>query len=155
MTALEWFALATAIATVVGPCAAVCITLWYQSSDRKYQRRLGIFLTLLRWRRHPLSADYVGALNLVSAEFHDERPVMSVYGELKDLLGDAGWSSGNQIAVTSLVERTESKAAELISVIANTVSVKISQIEILRGGYLPRGWHDDEQLTRAMRDELS
>lgn len=42
---MEW---SIVIATVVGPIAAVAITLWYQKSDRNYQRKIAVFSIMMR-----------------------------------------------------------------------------------------------------------
>ena len=73
---------------------AVAITLWYQTSDRIYQRRLAVFSTMMRWRRHIMSIDFVGSLNMVPVDFSDSREVMARYGELFTIFQDSGWESG-------------------------------------------------------------
>jgi hypothetical protein len=148
---MEW---EVVLATFVSPIIAVAITLWHQGRDRTYQRRLTVFTTMMRMRRHPLSTDYVGALNLVPIEFHSKGIVISKYKELMSIYADPSWISGGQ-AIERLVNSADTKAAELLSSMATVLKVKIDSIDILQGGYSPKGWSDEEALQQNVKYSLN
>jgi hypothetical protein len=56
------FGWAIFVATFAGPVAAVIVTRWIDSQRDEYQRRLGIFRTLMATRAIGLSPDRVAAL---------------------------------------------------------------------------------------------
>lgn len=146
---MEW---AVVAATVVGPVAAVIITLWYQASDRRYQRKVAVFSTMMRWRRHILAVDFVGSLNLVPVEFSNSPKVVSRYQELFQLFEDSGWRSEDLVIRNRLIDSINSKTTELLSAMASDLHIKIDQIQILKSAYAPQGWADEEERSRNLRD---
>jgi hypothetical protein len=144
---IDW---AVVAATLIGPAVAVGITLWYQNRDRAYQIKLTVFTTMMRLRRHQLSGEYVGALNLVPVVFHNAPTVVTRYKELMSILSDPSWKTGDD-AVHRLVGNTEAKATELLSEMAKALSIQLEQMDIHRGAYAPEGWANEEELSKAIR----
>ncbi len=142
---------AVVIATLVGPVVAVVITLAYQAADRKYQRKSAVFTTMMKMRRRQLSAEYVGALNMVPVEFHDSIHVTQKYRELIEIYSDSGWKANNPDVIARLNERVDTKAAELMSEMAKDLKIKITDIQIMKGAYAPQGWDDEEVFDRSMK----
>lgn len=147
---MDW---AVVIATFVGPIVAVGITLWHQDRDRAYQRRLAVFTTMMRLRRHQMAGEYVGALNLVPVEFHRVPAVVQRYKDLMNTLSDPGWQGAPE-AIRRLNEQTETRSTELMAAMATSLSIRLEQMDILRGAYAPQGWLDDEALGQATRRKV-
>ncbi|MHA6684788.1 DUF6680 family protein [Mesorhizobium sp. A556] len=133
-------------AIVIGPVAAVAITLWYQARDRSYQSRFDVFRSLVMWRRHGTSPDFVNALNLIPVHFFKNTKVMSRRRALMDVFDDPQWLSQDLDTKARLLDRMETVRAELIREIGRAVRVGIDDLEILKGAYAPQGWRDEETL---------
>jgi hypothetical protein len=75
------------IAIIVGPIAAVCITLWWQQRKEKRDERMRLFVTLMAHRKSfPPTHDWVNALNLIDVVFADYRSVVARWHEYYALL---------------------------------------------------------------------
>lgn len=135
-------------AIVIGPIAAVVITLWYQARDRIYRSRFDVFRTLVMFRRHGLSPDFVNALNLIPVHFFKDPKVMSRRRALMAVFDDPQWLSQDVDTKSRLLDRLETVRAELIREIGRAVKVGIDDLEILKGAYAPQGWADEEALKR-------
>src|ERR1700683_4667288 len=68
--------IATIIAVIAGPILAVLVTRYVDERRIKQTRRMNVFRTLMRTRKMRLSADHVGAINLVEIEFQGEQQVL-------------------------------------------------------------------------------
>lgn len=147
------------IATFTGPVAAVLVTRWVDRLRDAEKRKIEIFRTMMRSRRMPLSADYVGALNLVAVEFHGQSKVMAA---LKDLLNhfEGGYGENKTIdELNAANEKSDALRTTLLSAMSKALGFKFEQMEIHRGAYAPRGWvaELDEQATarRGLSELLS
>ncbi len=58
-------------------------------ADRAYQRRLAVFHALMTHRRHWLSGEWIGALNMTLVEFANYPPVMAAHETLLDKFADS------------------------------------------------------------------
>ena len=68
----------TIIALIVGPVAAVCITLWYQRRTEKRAAKERLFMTLMAHRRSfPPPPDWTNALNLIDVVYADSPIIVS------------------------------------------------------------------------------
>ncbi|MDG4895633.1 hypothetical protein P9272_18865 [Mesorhizobium sp. WSM4976] len=146
--ASHWWDIA---AIIIGPMAAVAITLWYQNRDRRYQNRFDVFRSLALWRRHGLSTEFVNALNLIPVHFNREAEVMKRRRSLMDLFNDPQWNVDDMATRARLLDRRETLVAELIREIGAAVNVSIDDIEILKGAYAPQIWADQEEVTQRAR----
>lgn len=112
---------------------------------------------MMRLRRMPLSADYVGSLNLVGVEFHRQKKVMSA---LKDLMNhfDDGYGMNKTVdELKSANDKSDALRTSLLSAMANSLGYHFEQMEIHRGGYAPQGWMselDEQNITRRGLSEL-
>lgn len=152
---VDWTALVTAIAAILGPLIAVWIT--RRSDERKefYARRMEIFRTLMRTRKLAVHIDHVSALNLVEIEFSDQKSVISAWKDYLRNLGEAFPSTASELQQSEFLKRRESLLTKLISEIAKVIKVKIEQMDIFEGNYVPQGWHDDDWEQRLMRRALT
>ena len=115
---------------------------------------MDLFSVMMRWRKHPMAADFVGSLNLVPVHFNADRMVMQRYTELMTLFEDSGWRSPDHEVRRRLIDQTDTKIAYLLSAMAKAVGTPIDQLHILKGAYAPQGWADEEQIARETRDGL-
>lgn len=149
MNGQTWLALATIVAILIGPIAAVMVTRYIDEKRAEQQRRMDVFRTLMRTRRLALSPDHVGALNLVEIEFHGEKDVLSAWREyLTHLARPLSVHEAQQVALTRERDRLLTK---LLHAISRTLKFHIEQLEIFEGGYTPQVWADDELQLRALR----
>ncbi len=67
------------IAVIVGPIAAVGVTLWWQQRKEHRDAKLRLFLTLMAKRRtYPPTIEWVDALNVIDVVFADTPQVVQV-----------------------------------------------------------------------------
>lgn len=148
---IDW---AVVAATLFGPIFAVAITLWHQSRSEERRCRADLFAAMMRYRRHPASPEFVGSLNIVPVHFRKHYLVMQRYSELMELFEDAQWSNKDEQIRRRLLDRVDTKIAYLLSAISEALGQKIEQLQILKGGYAPQGWQDDENMMRSSRLQL-
>lgn len=157
----------TIIAIVVGPIAAVLVTRWVDRQREQHQRRMDIFRTLMRTRRAPMSAEHVGALNLIEIEYAGDREVISCWKALFSHFGTQhARGDGEQIREGLSPEESGSRErrfgerltgerlrllAKLLHAMARRLGFKIEQLEIFEGGYGPQGWQDIETEQTVVR----
>ena len=80
--------LLTLIAILAGPAIGVRIAMRMEDRRQKRQEQINILASLLRTSRGParLSAEHVGALNLIRLVFHEEKLVLDAYGRYMEFL---------------------------------------------------------------------
>lgn len=72
---------------VLGPVAAVIITLWYQARKEKRDAKRKLFVTLMASRKQiAFGIDAVNALNLIDVVFADNRQVVNLWHEYYALM---------------------------------------------------------------------
>jgi hypothetical protein len=88
MTSFEiTIAIITIIAIIVGPIAAVAVTLWHESRKEKRQTQLWLFLTLVAYRQSsPPALEWVNALNQIDVVFYNVPEVIKAWREYYDAL---------------------------------------------------------------------
>lgn len=147
---VDW---AVVAATFVGPIIAVVISLWHQERSIQKRSRQELFVSMMRTRRHPTNAEFVGALNLVPVHFFSDKAVMQRYAALIAVFDDTAWFVAE--ARGKLHEKADLNVAYLLSAMSRAVGRPVEQLQILRGGYAPQGWQDEEQAQRALRSALT
>ena len=113
--------------------------------DRKYD----IFRTLMRTRMVPLPWEHVGALNLVEVELIEHTEVVQAWKAYLENLAQPVPSYNDDIYNRSRQDR-DALLTSLLDKIAQALDIKISQLDILQGNYVPRGWSDDNQEQRCL-----
>ena len=149
-----WMGLATIMAVVLGPVIAVLITRYLDDLRAGQARKLDIFRSLMRTRRLPLHSDHVGALNLVEVEFIDHPDVVKAWKEYLATLATLGGQlppieqKGRHDAA---IRKRETLLTKLIDEIAKVLKIKVEQLDILEGNYMPTGWAEEEWEKRLVR----
>jgi hypothetical protein len=147
---IDWFAIATLVAISVGPILAVIVTRVIDNRRIRHERRLSVFRSLMRNRRDQLSADFVGALNLIEIEFATEPAVIDAWKALlKDFVNP--WPSTPKDQEFR-AENRNTLIVNLIAAIAKSLKIHIEQLDILKGGYVPQGWQWDAEDQRQLRN---
>lgn len=154
MEQVDWFAVATAFAAVLGPVVAVWIT--RLSDDRKevQGRRMDIFRTLMRTRKLPVHFEHVGALNLIEIEFANDPAVISSWKEYLKVLSEPIPPESDTAAYSQLRQKRDAHLTKLISSIAKVLKFKVEQMDIFEGNYVPQGWFDDDWEQKLARKGL-
>lgn len=151
---IDWFAVATAVAAVLGPLIAISVT--RMSDDRKEvrDRQMAIFRTLMRTRKMPIHIEHVGALNLVEIEFVTEPAVLNAWREYLKNLGEPYPAQATEPIQAQFQKRRDLLLTKLISEIAKALKFEVEQMDIFEGNYIPQGWNDDDFEQRLVRKGL-
>jgi hypothetical protein len=144
MTSETW---AIVGATFLGPIFAVGITLWRESTSRKYNRRLHVFRTLMATRKIAISQDHVNALNLVEVDFYKCKNVETAWKSYLEHLNNAGRPEDD-----AWRETKERRLADLLFQIATVLGFDISALDMFKGGYAPMGWAHKEARSNGLLD---
>ncbi|MCB9964779.1 MAG: hypothetical protein H6855_01700 [Rhodospirillales bacterium] len=137
---------ATLFAIVIGPVIGVFTARLLDGWREKKDRRWNIFVTLMRTRNIRLCAEHVGALNLVEVEFADKKGVISAWKNYRKEL-----SPSNDDGVGARRNNTFTK---LLDEMAKVMGIKIEQLDILEGNYIPQGWQDQEDQNSFIRSQM-
>lgn len=146
-----WMGIWTIIAILVGPISAVLVTRYMDNKRADIARKLDVFRTLMRTRGLPLDWDHVGALNLVEVEFIKHPDVLNAWKEYLNHLAVELPQIEQKERHDQLAGERDALLTKLISEIAKVLKIKVEQLDILRGNYVPRGWEDaawEERLAR-------
>lgn len=73
---MRWIDLINLLAILAGPILAVMVDRSRQKRAGEKGRRLAVFRSLMRTRRHRLDPEHVGALNLIDLEFFGKTSVI-------------------------------------------------------------------------------
>lgn len=155
MTAGElWIGISTIIAVVMGPILAVLITRIIDDQRAAKARKLDIFRSLMKTRRMPVHFDHVGALNLVEVEFIDHGEVISAWKNYLANLGEELPPIEQKDKYDTAIKKRDSLHTKLIHEISKVLKLRVEQLDILEGNYVPQGWHDDHWEQRLARRGL-
>ena len=137
---------ATLLGVFVGPVLAVLIALYLKKRHADKERKMEIYRTLMRTRGF-WDRDHVGALNLVEVEFRNHDEVIKMWkAYISNLRKDFSNTDANK-------ERGE-LLTKLIYEIAKVLNIKVEQLAILKGNYVPIIWGRDEWEERVLRRGL-
>ncbi|HEV7341586.1 MAG TPA: DUF6680 family protein [Sphingopyxis sp.] len=76
---LKLYEILTLIGIILGPIAAVIITLWAQKRSEKKQRRIEVLRTLWDTHYDASQPEYSRVIRMVPIEFNDENAVMTAW----------------------------------------------------------------------------
>lgn len=109
------------IAVIVGPIAAVLITLWWQERKEKRDAKMRLFIALMAHRKSiPPTHEWVAALNLIDVVFAGHPKVITLWHELFNMYNNP-----------STEESQNHKKLELLSQMASDLGfAKLQQIDI-------------------------
>ncbi len=146
-----WLPWITIVAIVLGPVVAIMTSQYLDKVRADKQRKLDVFRTLMQTRSMQISPEHVGALNLVELEFRDCPRVVSSWKEYLAHLGEELPPIEEKTQYDRAIQKRDTLLTTLIDEMAKVLSIKIAQLEILRGNYVPQGWADaewEQQLAR-------
>lgn len=146
--------IATIVAVFAGPVLAVWVTRIIDDERDIKSRKMEIFRTLMRTRKIPIHFEHVGALNLVEVEFSENQNVIAAWRSYLKNLGDELPPIEQKERYDKLVKEREALLTKLIHEIAIILKIKVQQLDILEGNYIPQGWHDDDWEQRIARRHL-
>jgi hypothetical protein len=138
-------------ALALGPTFAVLAAMGLLYWERAYQRRLDVFRTMMRMRRHWLSQEWIGSLNLIPIEFSRYPNVIEAFDALMSHYSDSAWK-GDEAARRRTVLDTESAACELLQRMADALKVELRGPDLRTRPNTPFGWSTDEVQQRQHRD---
>jgi len=121
-------------AIIIGPLAAVGVTLWYQTYTDKRNTQRNTFFNLIAYRNaHPSSnahGAFVNALNTLEIVFHGNKEIITIWHEYYDLL----------TSETKNEEKLNRKKLQLLSAIGRDLGYSnIQQVDIDKY-YAPESW---------------
>ena len=146
-----WIGVTTIIAVLLGPVFAVWAARKIDAQRADKERKLDIFRTLMRTRGVPLHWDHVGALNLVEVEFISYPDVVEAWKAYLDELGQEISAIEEKERYDKAISKKEELLTLLIDKISKVLGIKVTQLDILRGNYVPQGWHDAEWEQQLVR----
>ena len=143
---MDWSDGVTIIAIITGPVAAVLITRWLDRKHDKRRRQNEVLMSLMRTRGARLSAEHVGALNIIQLEFHGRQSILAAYQRYIEHLGFPLPPVAEQQAFFA---QREDRFLELIASIASDLNYQFDKRNLERLSYAPQAWGDDEWLQRG------
>lgn len=151
---IDWMAVATIVAVLVGPIIAVWVTRYFDDRKEVRARRMDIFRTLMRTRKMPIHFDHVGALSLVEIEFAKDGKVIAAWKDYLKNLGERLPPEADNDTQNAFFKKRDSLLTKLIYEISQVLKFKVEQLDILEGNYIPQGWNDDDFEQRMARKAL-
>ena len=101
-------------------------------------------------RRTFLSAEYVSALNQVELDFQKDAAVMTTYKNYMRHLGTPFDKDMDRVA-----REGQSFRAKMLSEMAKSLRIRVEQLDIFEGGYVPQLHVDIEREQAAIRRLLT
>jgi hypothetical protein len=114
-------------------------------------RRLWIFRTLMATRRTWLSPEHIAALNQIELDFQNATGVMNAYRMyMRHLATPFEPKDEDRVA-----HERQSMRTKILSAMAKTLGIRVEQMDIFEGGYVPQGHVNIEREQAAIRKLLS
>lgn len=107
----------------------------------------------MRSRRFPVSADFVGGLNLIDVEFYDCPGVVRAWrAYLDNLSGPVSMGDQDNQRVGEIRNKLRTN---ILSEMTKVLRLPIPDLDIFGGGYGPQGWIDNETEASLARRFLA
>jgi len=139
---------------LAGPLLAVWFTRVNDDKRADKARKMDIFRTLMRTRKIPVHIDHVGALNLIEVEFINNKKVITAWKTYLANLSENLPSIEQKAEYDAAIRKRDSLLTKLLSEIAQALKIKVEQLDILEGNYIPQGWLNDDWEQRLARRHL-
>jgi len=134
-------------AIILGPIAAVGITLWWQQRKEKRDAKIRLFTTLMAFRKsYPISYDWARSLNLIDVVFADTQAVVDHWHQYYALLQRQNISPNEQ-------QEQNHKFLELLSAMAGTLGYSHLQQTDIDKFYTPQGHSNQADLNWLCQTE--
>jgi hypothetical protein len=135
MTTYSWL---TLLAIILGPVFAVALTLAIERKRATEGRRLHILRMLLATRHMPADAQYNIAINLIPAEFNDQKEVMDAWRKYHSVVRERA----DEQTQADVSKRTNVAQSAMIFQIIRSVGLKLSEGDIQTETYVSQGFVD-------------
>jgi hypothetical protein len=133
MSTYSWL---TLLAIILGPVFAVAITLAMERKRETEGRRLHILRMLLATRHMPADAQYNIAINLIPAEFNDQKEVMEEWRKYHALVRQ----HPDEQSQPDHIKRMTVAQSALIFQVMRSVGLKMSEGDIQTEAYVSQGF---------------
>lgn len=147
------------LATFLGPITAVQSQKWIERAKERRERQLQIFRILMATRAIRANVeDHVRALNSIEFTFDGkgklEKLIREKWNEYLDALND--YPTGDDSARSEAWNvRCVDLLAELLRAIGHRLGYDFTIVQLKRGAYFPRGYHEDLGARFALRRILT
>lgn len=152
---MRWVDIINLLAIVAGPILAVVVDRFRQGRADAKGRRLAVFRSLMRTRRHRLDPEHVGALNLVDLEFYGRKTVIQAFSDYMDHLGSPVPTDDDGNG--RFVDKRDDLLVKLLYEMGKDLSLQYDKHDLKKLAYGPIGWaHEQEtqQQNMAYLNEL-
>jgi hypothetical protein len=140
-----WYAIATLVAIVVGPIAAVIVTRVLDGKSERRRRKTEVFRSLMQTRGIRLDPVHVAALNILEIEFYNEPKVRHAYVQYISHLSAPMPSVSEQ---DRFFQQRSDLFMNLLHEMGDALKFKFDKRDLERLSYVPQGWDADHSLQR-------
>ena len=136
----------TLLAVVVGPTIGVLIAQYRDARKQKRQQQTDLLASLLRTRHDSgrLSAEHVGALNLIQLMFYGEKDVLEAYKRYMEHLNTPPPPQEQRNLVDSFIRDGQGRFLELLATLASALRFQFDKKDLENLAYAPQKWLDFE-----------
>ena len=147
---LQPYELLTLLGIVIGPIAAVLITLWADARRRDRDQRTQVVRMLLNTRRLPADPVYSVAINLIPVEFQRHRKVMVAWRAYIEAVRYRPTPENRE----THEKRVNGKQTALLFQMMRSLGINVTETDLEADGYVSEGfvWRDNlylDSLTAA------
>ena len=149
---LKLYELLTLAGVMLGPIAAVIITLWVDGRRRDREQKVIVLRLLLATRHLPADPGFLTAINLIPVEFNNHPKVIAAYHEFIEATRPKLDGVNDQ----TILLNSGTKLTRLVFAVSQALGFKIRETDIQTTGYASEGWIKRDSLMQdsqqAMRD---
>jgi hypothetical protein len=150
------FNLLTIVAIVSGPIIALQVQRKLDREREARNRKLGVFKTLMSFRKTALAPVFVQALNLIDVEFNGdndkEKAVRDAWRVLLDHFYDLTDAKDPNSEV--MTEKSTQLRANLLMAMGRCLDYKFDEVLVKKGSYYPTGLGNVDAEQHALRRGL-
>jgi len=155
----DWIMVAAIIA---GPILAVQVQKIIESLQRKRDRRLKIFFTLMSTRATRLAPDHVSALNMIDIEFYGRRILGVRLQTSSEKKVTNSWKTYNDHLGTEYAperfdawnERVFELFTSMLYAMSQALGYDFDEVQLKRDCYRPKGHNEIEDQQYAIRNGM-
>jgi hypothetical protein len=145
---LKLYEFLTLIGIIIGPIAAVIITLATESRGQKRERRIQVMRMLLNTRNMPGDAAYSVAINLIPVEFNKMKKVMRAWTDYIEAVRFRPTKENKEGHNVLL----KAKQTALIFQIMQSLGFDLSETDIQTSAYISEGYiHRDNMYLDSLQ----